>query len=175
MSAMGAVMRRLLGRLSYGPGRTHGVVRLAATAGFISGGLLVLWSAYIHFHLWDESDGYRHISIIGPLFLLQSMGGFVLALVILAARRVWTAICGIGYALSTLVGFLLAVELANGLFNFKETWAAPFAGQALAIEIAIVVVLALTAVLCLAGAGQAPAESELSSPGASRRKDRPRV
>ena len=61
----------------------------------------------------------------------------------MAARRVWAAICGIGYAIATLVGFLLSVELTNGLFNFKETWAAPFADQALGVEIAIVVVLAI--------------------------------
>jgi hypothetical protein len=52
-------------------------VGVAATVAFVIGGLLVLWSAYIHFHLWDETDGYRHISVIGPLFLLQSIGGLV--------------------------------------------------------------------------------------------------
>jgi hypothetical protein len=172
---MSSMRRRLLGYLSCGPRRTPGAIRWAATVGFVGGGLLVLWSAYIHFHLWNESQGYRHISIIGPLFLLQSIGGLVVALAIVAARRVWAALCGIGYAIATLVGFLLSVDLTDGLFNFKETWAAPFAHQALGVEIAIVAVLALTAVLCLAGSGRAGPEREISSPVATRRRDRPRV
>ena len=173
---MDPAMRRTPGvpRLRAGS-RPTDVVRPAATVGFISGGLLVLWSAYIHFHLWNEPQGYRHISVIGPLFLFQSIGGLVLGIVVVAARRVWAAICGIGYAIATLVGFLLSVELAHGLFSFKETWAAPFADQALGVEIAIVVVLGLTAVLCLAGAGRPTAGNGVSSADAGRRTDRPRV
>jgi hypothetical protein len=79
---------------------------------------------------------------------------------VVAVRRVWVAILGIGYAISTLVGFLLSVGLTDGLFNFKETWAAPFADQALGVEIAIVVVLGLTAVLCVAGTGRRTATTE---------------
>jgi hypothetical protein len=172
---MGSVMRRGLGHLFDGPGRAPRGVGLAATVGFAGGGLLVLWSAYIHFHLWNEPQGYRHISVIGPLFLLQSIGGLVVAIAVVAVRRVWVAICGIGYALSTLVGFLLTVGLTDGLFNFKETWAAPFADQALAIEIAVVVVLTLTAVLCIAGSRRGTVAAGVSSPGASRRRDRPLV
>jgi hypothetical protein len=171
---MSHLMRRILGYLSCGPGRAPKAVSLAATGGFVVGGLLVLWSAYIHFHLWNEPQGYRQISVIGPLFLLQSIGGLVVGLAVVAVRRVWVAICGIGYALSTLVGFLLSVGLTDGLFNFKETWAAPFADQALALEIAVVVVLALTATLCVAWSGRGTAATSVS-PDASRRRDRPRV
>jgi hypothetical protein len=172
---MSSVRRRLPRYLSDGPSRTPGAIRWVATLGFVIGGLLVLWSAYIHFHLWNEPQGYRHISVIGPLFLLQSIGGLVVAIAVVAARRVWAAICGIGYAVATLVGFLLSVDLTDGLFNFRETWAAPFAHQALGVEIAIVAVLTLTAVLCIAGSGRGGAGSGLSSPVASRRRDRPRV
>jgi hypothetical protein len=157
---MSSGTRRFLDYLSSGPRGAPKAVRLAATVGFAVGGLLILWSAYIHFHLWNEPQGYRHISIIGPLFLLQSIGGLVVAIVVAAVRRVWAAICGIGYAVSTLVGFLLSVGLTDGLFNFKETWAAPFADLALAVEIAIVVVLGLTAVLCLAGSGRRTTTTE---------------
>jgi hypothetical protein len=143
-------------------------VGIAATAAFVLGGLLVVWSAYIHFHLWDEAQGYRHISVIGPLFLLQSIGGLVVGVLVIAVRRVWAALAGMGFAASTLVGFLLSVGLTDGLFNFKETWAAPFAHQAFGIEIAIIVVLLLAGTLCLIGSapstrsGTAPSESALS-------------
>jgi hypothetical protein len=66
-----------------------------ATGVFVVGGLLLIWSAYIHFHLWGETDGYRSISTIGLLFLLQSIGGLALGLVVIAVRRVWVALAGI--------------------------------------------------------------------------------
>lgn len=176
MSAMSSgAVRQPFTHLADGPGRGPRAAGLVATAGFAAGGLLMLWSAYIHFHLWDEPLGYRSIPIIGPLFLLQAVGGLVLGLAVIAVRRVWSAICGIGYAISTLVGFLLSVELTKGLFNFKESWAAPFAHQALAIEIAAVVVLALAAALCVAGARRSAVTTGLSSPDASRQRDRSRV
>ena len=51
-----------------GPGRSRRPVDLTATAAFAVGGVLLIWSAYIHFHLWNEPDGYRSIptTVIGP-------------------------------------------------------------------------------------------------------------
>jgi hypothetical protein len=150
------------------------VLVAAATLAFAAGGLLVVWSAYIHFHLWDEPQGYRHIPVIGPLFLLQAIGGLVVGILIVAFRRVWVALAGIGYAASTAIGFLLCVGLTKGLFNFKETWQAPFAHLAFAVEVAIVVVLLAAGALCLAATG--PTEgARFTVPGGDRRKDRPRV
>jgi len=160
--------------LARGPQGRSSVLGAAATLAFVAGGLLVVWSAYIHFHLWDEPQGYRHISIIGPLFLLQAIGGLVVGILIVAARRVWVALAGIGYAVSTAVGFLLSVGLTKGLFNFKESWQAPFAHLAFAVEIAVVVVLLAACALCLLGTG--PTEgTRFSAPDAGRQRDRPRV
>ena len=114
----------------------------------MAGGLLIIWSSYIHFHLW-QSLGYRHIATIGPLFLLQSISGFLLGLVIIAARRMWAALLGAGFAVSTMIGFLISVE--HGLFGFKETWSAPFAHEAFALEIVIIGVCVIAGVLCLIG------------------------
>lgn len=111
-------------------------------------GLLIIWSSYIHFHLW-QSLGYRHIATIGPLFLLQSIGGLLIGLLIIASRRVWAAVLGAGFAISTMIGFLISVE--NGLFGFKDTWSAPFAHQAFALEIAIIGVCIVAGALCLLG------------------------
>jgi hypothetical protein len=113
---MEVVMKELLLR---GPGRSRRPIDLAATVAFVVGGLLIIWSSYIHFHLWDETDGYRSIKTIGPLFLLQSIAGFL-------------------------------ISVSHGLFGFKDSWSAPFAHQAFAIEIAIIVVLGIAGVLCLA-------------------------
>jgi hypothetical protein len=117
---------------------------------FLAGGALILGSAYIHFHLW-QSVGYKHLPTIGPLFLLQWIGGIVVGLAVIALPRLWVALGGIGFALSTMAGFLLTTALPKGLFNFKESWLAPYAHEAFYIEIAIVVVLAVAGAFCLSG------------------------
>ena len=110
------------------------------------GGLLLVWSAYIHVRLW-KSEGYRHIPTIGPLFILQSTVGMVIGVAVVAVRRVWVAVLGAGFAISTMAGFLLSVEV--GLFGFQDTWSAPFAKQAFLIESASIVALIVAAALCL--------------------------
>jgi hypothetical protein len=145
-----AHMGKLLGYLRYGPSRPNRPLGLAATAAFVIGALLVLWTAYIHFHLWTESY-YRHQSVIGPLFLAQAIGGLLIAIALVAVRRVWMAVVGAGFGLSTLVGFLLTVSLPKGLFNFTESWLVPFAQEAFGIEVALTVVLLAAGALCLAG------------------------
>jgi hypothetical protein len=132
-----------------GPRRSRSPLDLGATAAFAIGGLLLVWSGYIHFHLWDETGGYRSIATIGPLFLLQSVSGLVIGLGVIAVRRFWAALVGIGFALTTVAGFLVTV--AHGLFGFKDSWLAPFAQQAFGVEVAAVAVLGVAAALCLFG------------------------
>ena len=63
------------------------VLVLAATgAGFLA------WSGVIHLELW--SDGYKDISVIGPLFLVQGIAGIVLAAAVVALR--WLALLAAG-------------------------------------------------------------------------------
>jgi hypothetical protein len=138
-----------LALLEKGPGTISSPLGATATVAYVVGALLVLWSTYIHFHLWNEADGYRPIPTIGPLFLAQSIGGLIVAILIVAVRRVWASIIGLGFVVSTLVGFLLTVGLTKGLFNFKESWAAPFAGLAFAVDIAGAAVLLVAAALSL--------------------------
>lgn len=141
-------MDKLRALLVVGPGRSRRPVDLGATAAFAVGGALLIWSAFIHFHLWSETDGYRAIPTIGPLFLLQSITALIIGIGVVAIRRLWAAVIGIGFALTTIAGFLLSV--AVGLFGFKDSWMAPYAKQAFTIEILAVVVL-IAAALCLVG------------------------
>ncbi len=142
-------LRKLSSLLVRGPGRSRRPADLAATATFAVGGLLLIWSAYIHFHLWSEQDGYRTIATIGPLFLLQSISGLVIGIGVVAVRRLWAAIIGVGFALATIAGFLLSV--AGGLFGFKDSWLASFAKQAFTIELLAAAALVAAAALCLVG------------------------
>ncbi len=134
--------------LQVGPPSDRKASGLIATAAFVAGGLLIIWSSYIHFHLW-QSLGYRRIATIGPLFLLQSIGGLLIGLTVIAFRRVWAALLGAGFAVFTMIGFLISVE--HGLFGFKDTWSAPFAHEAFALEIAIIGVCVIAGALCLIG------------------------
>jgi hypothetical protein len=142
-------MHRLRALLAAGPGRSRRPLDLSATVAFVAGGALLIWSASIHFHLWSETDGYRSIATIGPLFLVQSIAGLLIGIGVVAVRRLWAAVIGVGFALTTIAGFLVTV--AVGLFGFKDSWLAPFAKQAFVIEILAVVVLAAAAALCLVG------------------------
>jgi hypothetical protein len=114
---------------------------------FCVGGLLLVWSAYIHFHLWR--NGYSHIPTVGPLFLVQSIVALVLGVVVMTARTTWSAIVGVGFAASTLAGFVLSVE--RGLFGFKDSWSAPYAHLACALEIVTILVLATAGASCSVG------------------------
>ena len=94
-------MDKLRALLTAGPGRAHRPVDLAATVTFVIGGALLIWSAAVHFHLWSETDGYRTIATIGPLFLLQSIAGLVIGIGVVVVRRLWAALIGLGFALTT--------------------------------------------------------------------------
>jgi hypothetical protein len=132
--------------LLFGPRRLTKSTGWVATAAYVVGGLLLVWSAFIHIRLW-KSEGYRYIPTIGPLFILQSIVGMVIGVSVVAVRRVWAAVLGVGFAFSTMAGFFLSVEV--GLFGFQDTWSAPFAQQAFYIEVAATVVLILAGALCL--------------------------
>jgi hypothetical protein len=145
--------------LKHGPRRAAPLARVMATVAFVAGGALLVWSAYIHFHLWQSED-YRRIPTIGPLFLLQAVAGVLLGLLVIVVHRVWTAILGLGFAASTLAGFFISVKY--GLFGFKDSSDAPYAHVALIIEIATIVVLLIAGALCLVGS--APSTSTGSTP-----------
>jgi len=115
--------------------------------GGIGAGFLV-WSGVIHLMLW--SDGYKDISVIGPLFLVQGIASIVLAVAIVAFR--WLALLAAGAVagVATAVGLLLSVNV--GLFGYTETLSVPYAELSLAVEFtAAFVLLAASCVLALAG------------------------
>ena len=82
----------------------------------IAGAALLIASGAIHLDLY--LTGYRSIPIIGPLFLLQIIAAFVLAVAILVTRHWLAAGAGAGFAASTLGGYLLSLKV--GLFGFTE-------------------------------------------------------
>jgi len=86
----------------------------------LAGAALLVATAGIHLDLY--LTGYKLIPVIGVLFLLQVIGGFVLALAVAVTRGglgTPTAFLGAGYAASTLLGYLVSMWI--GLFGFTET------------------------------------------------------
>lgn len=82
--------------------------------GLVAAGLLM--SAVVHFELWAQ--GVDEVPVIGPLFLLNAVGGLVLTLVLLTWMH-WLPVLGaIGYSALTLAAFTVAVTV--GLFGSQE-------------------------------------------------------
>ncbi len=77
----------------------------------------VLLSADVHLDLW-YAGGFREVETIGPLFLLNAIGGLLIGLVLICWRHWLPALAAAGVGAATLVAFYLSVTI--GLFNFKE-------------------------------------------------------
>ncbi len=126
----------------------RGVPSIVGGVATLAGAALVVGSSYIHFHLWQ--NGYRNIPTVGVLFVIQSVAGVVIAVLAVLARRAWSAIVGAGFALSTIAGFLVSVNV--GLFGFRDSSSSPYAHLALVVEVLAVLAFTLASVLCLSNA-----------------------
>jgi hypothetical protein len=121
----------------------------------LTGAAFLVWSAVIHFELW--ADGYKDISVIGPLFLVQGIASIVVAVAVVAFRWLVLLVVGAGAGVATAVGLLLSVNV--GLFGYTESLAVPYATLSLAVEftaafvfLVAMVLLALAAPVRAAGA-----------------------
>ena len=123
-------------------GRTNGWL---VNGVFVLGAAGLVWAGWIHLHLYNE--GYKNIATIGPLFLAQAVTSFVLAAGIVVLRRVWAALVGMAFVLSTIGGFIISVKV--GLFGFQDSFTAGYAELALGVEIATSAVLLVAAGLAL--------------------------
>lgn len=78
----------------------------------------VLVSAAVHLYLW--LDGYREVDVIGPAFLLNAVGGAVIAVLLVAWRHWVPPLLALGFGLSTLGAFVVSATV--GLFGVHERW-----------------------------------------------------
>ena len=142
-----SVLARAAQLLALGPARMKSpAARWAVTVLVVVGAALMVWSGVIHLQLW--SDGYRSISVIGPLFLIQGIGGIALAAVLAVFRRVVLMAAGAVMMAATAAGLLLSAGI--GLFGFQESLAVPDAMSSLVVEFAGAAVLAAAAAIVLA-------------------------
>ena len=139
--------RRTARLLMRGPaGLASPVARWAVTLLAVAGAAFLVWSGVIHLQLWF--DGFRDISVIGPLFVIQGIGSIVLALVLAVFRRLALLAAGAVLLAGTAAALLLSVGV--GLFGYHESLAVPYAGTSLVVEFTGAAVLAAAAVIVLA-------------------------
>jgi hypothetical protein len=132
----------LLGVLTRGPAAvTSPASRTAVTILVLIGAVLTAGSGVLHLYLWGETNGYRQIPTIGPLFLAQGISAIVIGLLTAVTRRVFAVLAAAGLLVSTVGGLILTIELSKGLFGFKESWSAPYVSTSLYVEIAGAVLL----------------------------------
>ena len=95
----------------------------------------VLVSAGVHLYLWD--DGYKDVDTIGPAFLLNAIGGAVIAVLLIAWAHWLPALLALGFGASTLGGFILSTTV--GLFGLEESWEGWYVWTAAGSEVAAIV------------------------------------
>lgn len=95
----------------------------------------VLLSAFIHLEMWI--DGYRDIETIGPLFMLNAVGGLLLGLVIIGWRH-WLPLLGaVGFGAATSISFW--ISSTRGLFGYEAFSGATNDRMALYSEVAAII------------------------------------
>lgn len=94
----------------------------------------VLVSAGVHLYLWD--DGYKDVDTIGPAFLLNVIGGAVIAVLLIAWAHWLPALLALGFGASTLGGFILSTTV--GLFGLEESWEGWYVWTAAGSEVAAI-------------------------------------
>jgi len=136
-----------MGQTTQQPDR-HPLAQRRQLAPRLAGAVLLAVTGAIHLDLY--LTGYRHIPTIGPLFLLQIIAAFVLAVAVAVVAGPLAAAAGAGFAIATLGGYLLTVWV--GLFGFHElrTTAGIVAGV---VEVAAFGVLAYAALASLRADG----------------------
>lgn len=106
----------------------------------------VLVSAATHLFMW--LDWAREDAFLGPSFLLNAVGGLLIAAMVLRWQHWIPALLVLGFGLSTLAAFVTATTV--GLFGVTATWAGWEVWVAAASEVVAIVVGAVLL------AGQAP-------------------
>ncbi|MFE3070527.1 hypothetical protein [Streptomyces sp. NPDC059247] len=106
----------------------------------LAGAGLTAAMAVIHLYLWQE--GYRDLTTIGPLFLVDGVVGLLLAVALLVAPVRGLAPLAAVAALFT-AGTLgaLVLSLTTGLFGFEESLHAELVQPTLYVETAGTAVL----------------------------------
>jgi hypothetical protein len=79
----------------------------------------VLVSAAVHLYLWF--DVFRHTHVVGPAFMVNAIGGAVIAVLLVTWRPWIPSLLAVGFGAATLGAFIIAAT-GGGLFGVHEHW-----------------------------------------------------
>ncbi len=103
-------------------------MRIVAAAG-------VLVSAAVHLYLWF--DVFRHAHVVGPAFMLNAVGGAVIAVLLVTWRHWIPLLLALGFGVATLGAFIIAATA--GLYGVHEHWTGWEVWTAAAAEVVVIV------------------------------------
>jgi hypothetical protein len=101
----------------------------------------VLVSAAVHLYLWF--DVFRHTHVVGPAFMVNAVGGAVIAVLLLTWNDWIPLVLAVGFGVATLGAFIIAATV--GLYGVHEHWTGWDVWTAAVAE--VVVILAAGSVL----------------------------
>ena len=102
--------------VSSSPRVRTGTSRSALGRGLAAAGVLL--SGDVHLVLYF--DGFSDIKVIGPVFMLNAIGGIVIGLAVLLWHHWLPLLAAIGFGLATLAAFYVSATV--GLFGVHETF-----------------------------------------------------
>lgn len=95
----------------------------------------VLVSAAVHLYLWF--DVFRHTDVVGPAFMLNAVGGTIIAVLLVTWRHWIPLVLAVGFGVSTLGAFIIAATV--GLYGVHEHWTGWEVWTAAAAEVVAIV------------------------------------
>ena len=95
----------------------------------------VLVSAAIHLYLWF--DVFRHTDVVGPAFMVNAIGGTIIAVLLVTWRHWIPLVLAVGFGVATLGAFIIAATV--GLYGVHEHWTGWEVWTAAAAEVVAIV------------------------------------
>lgn len=100
----------------------------------------VLVSAFVHLWLWF--DGFRHLHVVGPAFMVNAVAGIVIVFLLLRWPGWIPLFLSVGFGACTLSAFTVSTTV--GLFGTHDVWSGGWVFAA-AVSEAVVIVAGLVA------------------------------
>ncbi len=110
-----------------------------AQYGRVALALLVAAAGAVHLYLYF--DYFHRVHVVGVLFLVNAAAGLLIGALLLLRRDRLVLLASLGYAVGTLVGFVVSTRW--GLFGYHETFWGRWQVAAGAIELAAAFLAAL--------------------------------
>jgi hypothetical protein len=107
--------------------------RRALVAGLILvGAVAMAWSGYVHLKLWNMENGYAQLPTVGKMFLLQGIACLVLAVGVVALRRLVVVVLAALLMAASIGGLVISVH--RTLFGYQESMNVPYKTSSLVVE-----------------------------------------